>query len=98
MVYAMPQNVCKHLNITIRGTVQGVFFRNSAKQEADKLGITGFVRNESDGSVYMEIEGIERQIWVFLAWCNNGSLLARVKEMQYVEEKILQNFTRFAIQ
>jgi len=47
----------KHLNITVKGVVQGVFFRASTKDQADQLGICGLVRNEQDGSVYVEAEG-----------------------------------------
>lgn len=44
----------KHISIRIYGRVQGVGFRVSAQKKADELGITGFVRNEPDGTVYLE--------------------------------------------
>ena len=47
----------KHLNIHIYGKVQLVGYRFTAKMRADKLGVSGFVRNESDGSVYIEALG-----------------------------------------
>ena len=47
----------KHLKISITGRVQGVFFRDSARMEANRLGVAGFARNEPDGSVYIEAEG-----------------------------------------
>jgi acylphosphatase len=49
----------KHFNIRISGRVQGVFFRASTKAKAEELGISGFVQNEPDGSVYIEAEGEE---------------------------------------
>ncbi|HNU41845.1 MAG TPA: acylphosphatase, partial [Cyclobacteriaceae bacterium] len=45
-----------HINILVTGTVQGVYYRASTKQKADELGIKGFVRNQPDGSVYIEAE------------------------------------------
>ena len=47
----------KHFDITVQGKVQGVWFRDSTMKEAKRLGINGFVRNEPDGSVYVEAEG-----------------------------------------
>jgi acylphosphatase len=58
--------------IYIRGYVQGVGFRWSAAREAKILGITGFVRNLSDGSVYIEAEGSSDQLTAFVGWCHKG--------------------------
>jgi len=49
----------KHLNISIRGKVQRVFFRLTTKAVADQVGVRGFVVNLKDGSVYIEAEGDE---------------------------------------
>lgn len=56
----------KHLNIKIYGQVQGVFFRASAKEEAEKLGVKIFPRNETDGSVFIEAEGEEEKLKKFV--------------------------------
>ena len=61
-----------HYNIKIEGRVQGVFFRVSTQQEATRLGLKGFVRNEYDGSVYVEVEGDQEQIDQLLAWIDRG--------------------------
>ena len=58
--------------IHIRGYVQGVGFRWSAAREAKNLGITGYVRNLSDGSVYIEAEGTADQLKLFVGWCKKG--------------------------
>ena len=47
----------QHLNIFISGRVQGVFYRDTMRQKARELGVTGFVMNKPDGSVYAEAEG-----------------------------------------
>lgn len=56
----------KHYNITVSGKVQGVFYRASTKEKAEQLGIKGFVRNQSDGTVYIEAEGEVSQLDAFI--------------------------------
>jgi acylphosphatase len=58
--------------IRITGRVQGVGFRWRAAHEAWKTGINGFVKNMSDGSVYIEAEGFSYQLNTFVAWCRKG--------------------------
>lgn len=58
--------------IHVRGRVQGVGFRWSAVREANKNGITGFVKNMSDGTVYLEAEGYRKQLRAFAEWCKTG--------------------------
>ena len=86
----------KHLNIRVSGKVQGVFFRASTKEQADLLGVKGFVRNEPSGDVYVEAEGAESQIQEFLKWCGRGPSRARVDNIK-VEEGVLKNFERFEV-
>ncbi len=70
----------KRLRISVSGRVQGVFFRANARREARRLGLTGFARNEPDGSVNIEVQGEESSLKKFLAWAGHGSGLARVDE------------------
>jgi len=58
--------------IHVRGRVQGVGFRWSAVREARNRGIKGFVKNLSDGSVYIEAEGSMKQLNTFVEWCKKG--------------------------
>jgi acylphosphatase len=58
--------------IHVRGYVQGVGFRWSAVREAKYRGIAGFVKNLSDGSVYIEAEGSGKQLRAFVEWCKKG--------------------------
>jgi len=62
----------KHVNIVVKGLVQGVFFRKSTQEKAYELRISGFVRNEKDGSVYIEAEGMEEDLDTFISWCHEG--------------------------
>ncbi len=68
----------RRIVIRVSGKVQGVFYRASAKDEAERLGIHGLVRNEPDGSVYLEAEGNELELSNFAAWCKKGPPHAQV--------------------
>lgn len=85
----------KHLNIKIFGQVQGVFFRVSAKEEAERLGIKGFARNEPDGTVYIEAEGEKERLDEFIRWCHDGPEAANVEKVE-ISEGPLKNFSEFA--
>jgi acylphosphatase len=71
----------KRLKITVRGRVQGVFFRDSTRNKASELGICGFVCNQPDGAVYIEAEGDDTPLAQFVQWCREGPQLARVAEV-----------------
>lgn len=86
----------KHFSITISGLVQGVWFRASTKEKADALNITGAVRNEPDGSVYVEAEGEEEDLRRFIEWCQRGPANARVDKCD-LREGALKNFRDFVI-
>lgn len=84
------------VSIHVSGRVQGVWFRASAKREADVLHINGFVRNEPDGSVYIEASGQSDSIDLFIAWCHRGPELARVDRVD-VREIPAQIFDDFMV-
>ncbi len=73
----------KLLKVKVFGAVQGVFFRHTAKIKADELGLSGFVRNEGDSSVYAEAEGKERALNEFLEWCRRGPPAAAVEKIEF---------------
>lgn len=75
----------KLLKVKVFGTVQGVFFRHSARIKFEELGIKGFARNESDGSVYLEAEGEKEALDKFLEWCKRGPPSARVERVEVYE-------------
>ncbi len=87
----------KHLRIRVEGKVQGVFFRASALGLAERLGLKGFVRNERDGSVLIEIEGPENALQDFVAWAREGPPAARVTSVT-VEEGPPKGFADFRIE
>jgi acylphosphatase len=73
----------QHVRIRVTGKVQGVFFRDTARTQALNLGINGFVRNEPDGSVYIEAEGNDNAVRQFLAWCHQGPRDAVVEDVEH---------------
>lgn len=83
-----------HYDLKISGKVQGVFFRQSAKEKANELGLNGFARNEPDGTVYIEIEGKENDIQNFIDWCKRGSGAAHVDNI-HKSESPLKDYTDF---
>lgn len=85
----------KRLQIRVYGQVQGVFFRDSAKKEADKLGLGGFVRNEADGTVYIEAEGEKEKLEEFLKWCRKGPPFSQVDKAEEKWSGELKHFKEF---
>ena len=84
------------VSITVDGLVQGVFYRQSTKAKAIELGITGEIKNKSDGTVYILATGTEAQLKLFLEWCNKGPEMAIVTHVK-VEQILLQSFKGFNI-
>ena len=88
----------KRLHLIIQGRVQGVFFRYNTKRQARKLHLTGWVRNNPDTTVEVIIEGEKKNLDVFLAWCKNGPLTARVEKVDIRWESYEGNFQEFSVE
>lgn len=86
----------QHFTIHVFGRVQGVSFRYFTKLTADTLGLTGWVRNETDGSVLIEVEGDAEQMRAFLDWLTVGPRSARVEKITK-QGGTLTHFTGFDI-
>lgn len=86
----------KHLSIKVFGRVQGIFFRATTKEQADKFNLAGFARNEPNGSVYIEAEGEEEKLDKFVKWCYKGPSMAEVEKVEITEDK-LKNFLQFEV-
>ena len=83
--------------INISGQVQGVFFRRSAKLEAEKLGIAGWAKNLDNGSVGVMAEGERQKVDEFIKWCESGPPFAKVEKVEVEEQKGLEGFSDFSI-
>jgi len=84
------------LQIIIRGTVQGVYFRQSAKEQAQVLGIKGTVKNSADGSVNIVASGDHNHLQRLIDWCCKGPRLAAVTDV-HVEKIPFIDFDDFTI-
>ncbi|MBK8976250.1 MAG: acylphosphatase [Planctomycetes bacterium] len=82
---------------TVRGRVQGVAFRASAAREAVRLGVTGFVGNEWDGSVRGEAQGPEDALDRFVVWLHAGPPWARVDDVEVHEAAVRPAEDRFVV-
>ncbi len=75
----------KRVKLRISGVVQGVFYRKSAKLEADRLGVFGYVKNLPNGDVEAEVLGEPDRVDKFIQWCWKGSSRAKVENVMVTE-------------
>jgi acylphosphatase len=68
--------------IVVRGRVQGVFFRDSTRREANRLGVAGWVRNRPDGAVEAHAEGSPEAVAALVTWAREGPRHADVDELR----------------
>lgn len=83
------------IHLLIKGKVQGVFYRASAKEYADELGITGWIKNTSEGDVEAVATGNEEQLRAFEKWCKQGPRRATVSDLitTQQEETTFESFS-----
>jgi len=86
----------KTIRLTIKGRVQGVFYRATAKDVADLLGIKGWIKNLPDKNVEIRATATEELLQKFIAWSKQGPPKAKVDEVM-VEELNLEEFNSFRI-
>jgi acylphosphatase len=86
----------KTVRLIIKGKVQGVFYRATAKDVADLLGIKGWVKNLPHSNVEITATATEELLQKFISWCKQGPPKARVDEV-VVEELSLEEFKGFKI-
>jgi len=85
------------IKIKVLGKVQGVFFRASTKKYADQLGVKGWVRNETDGSVQIIAESEMDNIDRFIKWCYRGPEFAVVEKVIVSDEVEVKNYESFEV-
>ncbi|MFF3766503.1 acylphosphatase [Streptomyces sp. NPDC001922] len=85
-----------HRRVVVAGAVQGVFFRDSCRQEAVARGVAGWVRNRLDGTVEAVFEGAPERVAEMLAWTRHGPSAASVDEVS-VEDGRPEGLTGFEV-
>jgi acylphosphatase len=73
--------------LRVTGRVQGVWFRESCREVADRLRVAGSVRNRADGTVEVVVEGPPSEVEALVAWCRSGPRAAEVTGVEAVEEE-----------
>ncbi len=73
------------LRLTVSGKVQGVFYRQSTSDVANKLGLSGFVKNLPNGNVLIEVHGESAKVEELFQWSLKGPMLAQVKSVHREE-------------
>jgi acylphosphatase len=85
----------KRAEVTVRGMVQGVFFRVETRDRARSLGLSGWVTNARDGTVRAAFEGDEERVQSMVDWCGRGPRGARVEgvDVEWTDAEGEQGFT-----
>jgi acylphosphatase len=81
----------------VHGRVQGVYFRAATQQQAQRLGLTGWVRNCSDGTVEVEAEGEPTHVQQLVEWCQHGPPGAYVTHLETTWDEAAGHWTAFEI-
>jgi acylphosphatase len=87
----------KRIHLVVHGRVQGVYFRATAQREARQHGLSGWVKNRTDGSVEIVAEGEEDDVKDFLTWAQTGPSTARVDDVDVRWRSYTGEFTDFRI-
>jgi acylphosphatase len=85
----------ERVHIFVYGLVQGVFFRSNTVSTAKRMGLTGWVRNRSNGSVEIDAEGDRKKLREFVEWCGHGPEGAKVDEIKKEWGKATGEFSDF---
>lgn len=88
----------KQAHIFVSGFVQGVGYRKFIRGKARRLGVSGWVRNLSDGRVEAVVQGSLKEIETLLFYCNKGSYFSRVDQVVVEWEAIREPFQDFRIE
>ncbi len=87
----------KRVRIYVSGLVQGVFYRANAQKEAQRLKVTGYIKNLLDGRVEAVIEGEDICVDKMILWCEVGPKYARVEKVEVINENYKEEFKDFFI-
>ena len=84
-------------HLYVSGQVQGVFFRDSARERAEQLGLTGWVKNLPDGRVEALFEGPSERVREMVRWCEQGPPHAAVESVKTEFEAFKGDLTGFEV-
>jgi acylphosphatase len=91
-------NFMTRIKITVHGLVQGVGFRYHTRRKALQLGLTGYVKNKSDGTVEIVADGTSELLQELIDWAQVGSPKAQVDRLEIQEQLAINDLEAFAIE
>ena len=83
-------------DVVVSGRVQGVIYRDSARREARRLGVAGWIRNRADGRVEAHLDGAADAVAELVAWCRNGPSHADVDDVAVMDAGV-EGLDRFDV-
>jgi protein-L-isoaspartate(D-aspartate) O-methyltransferase len=83
--YPEEEGAMKSVDVRVSGVVQGVYYRSTARREGALRGLRGWVRNESDGTVHLRLQGAPEAVNAMLDWCRVGPPAARVSRVTVLD-------------
>jgi protein-L-isoaspartate(D-aspartate) O-methyltransferase len=87
----------KSVSVRVYGRVQSVYYRASARMEGERLGLRGWARNASDGSVALHLQGDPAVVDAMLAWCRGGPPAARVSRVEVADAVADEGLSGFEV-
>jgi acylphosphatase len=87
----------KRVRILIEGRLQGMNFRYHTQQEAQRLGLGGFVRHLSDGRIEIDAQGDDESIEQLLAWCQDGPQSTQIKSILFRYDEPSEHISDFIV-
>ena len=91
----MSENV--RVRLIVEGRVQGVFFRYTTNQQANRLGVNGWVMNRRDGAVEIVAEGAREAVGQLIQWAQQGPPGAQVTKVEIQDEPASGEFNGFTV-
>ncbi|MGL1935801.1 MAG: acylphosphatase [Fibrobacterales bacterium] len=97
MAPSQQESVIRQYAIKVTGKVQGVSYRYATHQKATQLTLTGWVKNNPDGSVSIVARGTTEQLTSLYEWCQHGPPAAIVESVAITEQAPIEHFQSFEI-
>ena len=93
----MTENEKIRAHIFVAGKVQGVFYRGNTRKQAEKSGVTGWVKNMADGRVEAVFEGEKEKVEEMVNWARKGPIWAKIEALDVIWEDFKGEFKGFEI-
>ncbi|MFT5594251.1 MAG: acylphosphatase [Oceanicoccus sp.] len=96
-VVPVQQDQLQAYHVYVSGKVQGVYYRASTAKKAQLLGLSGWVKNLTDGRVELFAQGPVESLEQLLSWCQKGPILAKISDIEYEMAQVDANMAQFEV-